>query len=105
MKQQRFVDKVVFRKLLGIEGAPVMAVFPEEPALDVDYLCVNFMHAGQPGACNPGNIVNNSRPASPDEYALLKGQLEDAGYSLDIRKRITPSDKAERQARIGSHDA
>ncbi len=100
MKQQRFVDKVVFRKLLGIEGAPIMAVFPEEPAEDVDYLCLNFMHAGQPGACNPKNIVNNSRPATPEEYAKLKQGLEDQGYTLDVRKRIMPNDTAERQARI-----
>jgi hypothetical protein len=100
MKQQEFVDKVVFRKLLGVGDQPVMAVFPEEPALDVDYLCANFMHAGQPGACNPKNIVNNSRPATPEEYAALKRQLEDEGYILDVRQRITKHDADERRARL-----
>lgn len=100
MKQQKFVDKVLFRKLLGIEGNPVMAVFPEQPFCDVDYLCINFMHAGQPGGCNPKNVVNQSRPATPEEYAPLKQQLEDQGYTLDVRKRLTKADKEERQARI-----
>lgn len=78
-------QKVVFR---WWEGA-VIALFPEEPADYAGYDCESYMHVGQHGASSDVEIVRNSRPATPDEYAGLKRELERLGYRLEVRQRIT----------------
>ena len=85
---------VMFRILEG----DVIAIFPEVPGDVLNYLMMeSYMHQGgfSPAA---GNIVSWTKPASPEEYASLKLELESDPYNyvLDIRDR-TPKDAAEKR--------
>jgi len=63
----------------------VLALFPEEPERD-GYVS-SYEHIGQHGRANYNGCMRLTRPASPDEYASLKTELERLGYKLDVRQR------------------
>lgn len=81
----------------------VTAVFPCEPfTSEWDMTC--YAHVGQHSACTMGWYYHTTRPATPEEYADLKAELEsygppDAHYVLDVRKRM-PSDAIEQRRAI-----
>lgn len=78
--------KVIFRYWRG----EVIALFPEIPSDSYMWFnCLSYMHMGQHSAASPRIIIYNSRPATPDEYADLKQELESIGYDLDVRQRLT----------------
>ena len=61
----------------------VFAYFPEE---NYDYdgqLKMSYAHIGQHSACHP-DYAAESRPATVQEYADLKKELESIGYNLEI---------------------
>lgn len=78
---------VVFRK--WPEGG-VIALFPEELWNGVS--CSSFEHVGQHGAADYGGVIRRTTPATPEEYAELKWELESAPYKYVLRvvKRFTP---------------
>lgn len=88
---------VLFRWEGGRNGNAV-AIFPTEPASPGYMTC--YAHVGQHSSCSRA-YVRGTRPASPEEYASLKRELEAApyGYKLDIRQRITPEMEAVRRHR------
>jgi hypothetical protein len=75
-------DRVMFR-FNDDQYDPILAVFPdlkENRAGDVT--C--YAHIGQHSACSMEYVLNDTKPASPAEYAPLKRELERIGYNLDV---------------------
>lgn len=82
------LTKVVFRVF---PDGDVIALFPEEAWNENDpSLCASFMHVGQHGAARYNYVINNTRPAKPEEYAALKAELEAEPYCyrLTVRQRF-----------------
>ena len=78
---------VIFRKeKSGFFKGEIYALFPHE----VETLHGNVMyyaHIGQHTHANYEWAIYTSVPASPDEYANLKSELEDIGYELNVIKK------------------
>jgi len=86
--------KVIFR-MFG--DGQIIALFPEIAADHIGYFCQSYMHVGQHSAANP-QIVNDTKPATPIEYAVLQDELERVvGYDLKIIKRFRYVHQLERQ--------
>lgn len=95
---------VVFRQWRArrdqdVAGNGIVALFPELPGNFDIATCQSFEHTGQHGAASLTGVMNRTRPATPDQYAALKRELESAPYRyrLIIRER-TPADAASRRA-------
>lgn len=72
----------VYNKTADDEGGDVIAVFPEIPESNG---CVSsYVHNGQHGACSRG-VVDVTRPATPEEYAPLKRELEAEPYRYNLK--------------------
>jgi hypothetical protein len=81
-------ERVIFRRWFRQQdGHGVIALFPDmgEPRGMVN----SFEHIGQHGAADLGMVIARTRPASPDEYAELKRELERQpyGYRLAVIQR------------------
>ena len=74
--------KVVFRKF---KNGEVIALFPELKEHGGNIL--SYMHVGQHGAASTA-IVNDTTPATAQEFGPLFIELERIGYRLAVRKRI-----------------
>lgn len=62
----------------------LIALFPLElfsTENGIDY-CASYQHIGQHGAASLVHIIDNSRPAFPEEYKSLHKELESLGYKL-----------------------
>jgi hypothetical protein len=77
---------VIFRKFV-CDGS-IIALFPEVQAIDSRSCCQSYMHVGQHGQA-AYELTNQTKLAFPEEYAVLKAELESIGYDLVIRKRIS----------------
>ena len=77
---------IIFRKWAGKLGG-IIALFPEIPATVEAWDCMSYEHVGQHGAATP-NLVDCTVPATEEEYAPLKRELESIGYDLAIVKRF-----------------
>ncbi len=89
--------KVIFRVLDG----EVVALFPELPDSATTWrTCDCYARIGQHAGADPWLVIGNSRPATPDEYAALKRELEDVPYeyNLDVVKRHTQNHVEARKA-------
>lgn len=75
---------VVFRVWRDTGG--VFALFPYDVA-DSRGHCTAYEHVGQHGAADYVGCIERSRPATEQEYARLRRELEDLGYVLTIRRR------------------
>ena len=42
------------------------------------------MHMGQHSACDPGYVIQDTRPATKEEYSDLKQELEGIGYNIEV---------------------
>lgn len=81
---------VLFRRERRKDGE-VTAVFPTLPH-DIDgRLMMCYAHVGQHGGC-AHRFAWDGRPATPEEYAPLKAELEGRpyGYRLKVYKRTQP---------------
>ena len=63
----------------------VIAMFPAEPAGLEKHVCSSYMHVGQHGSADGRMIIRESRPATPDEYASLKAELESYPYEYRLK--------------------
>jgi hypothetical protein len=59
----------------------VIALFPDEPA-DNEGHCMSYEHFGQHGAADYRHVSSQTRPATTEEAAELKAELENIGYKL-----------------------
>lgn len=81
---------VIFRKWYRrCDGTGIIALFPAEPWSGRDPMVTSYEHVGQHGAADYSGVLSRTKPASPDEYAALKRELESAPYhyQLAVRKR------------------
>lgn len=77
------VTKVVFRKF---KDGEIIALFPDLKEHGGDVM--SYMHIGQHGAASP-LIINDTKPATPQEFSPLFMELEAIGYRLAVRQRMT----------------
>ena len=75
---------VIFRRWRSGDRE-VIAVFPEVPASYLGSESMSYLHHGQHGGCFYPQLVRDTRAATPAEYADLKHELEQIGYTLDVR--------------------
>jgi len=80
---------VIFRVFSEKEGGDVIALFPEISGSYELSSCLSYMHIGQHAAAHPAFLIRDTRPATPEEYADLKAELEAIGYDLKVCKRQT----------------
>lgn len=69
-----------------INGDDLFAYFPEEPFTqdgEKHTYFTSYGRIGQHSACTP-EYAAESYPATPQEYAALKEELESIGYELEI---------------------
>jgi len=77
--------KVIYRKFK--DGEEIIAVFPElsYPGFTSKKgLVMDYMFVGQHGECEYNTIMKMTTIAFPKDYEVLKAQLEDLGYDLEI---------------------
>ncbi len=79
--------KTVFRTWRR-KGGETIALFPEIPYDIHGHHCESYMHTGQHGGAYPGAITG-TRPATPDEIAPLRRELESLGYEIEPRAKVT----------------
>lgn len=92
--------KVIFRRWSDAQGGDVIALFPELASnYGNPHQVESYMHVGQHGGADPA-IVENTRLATPEEYAPLKAELERIGYVLRIAKKFTRADYEKRKAQL-----
>lgn len=96
--------KVIFRKWRD-GSRSVFALFPEMPHDWRGYDCGSYEHVGQHGGADGAGCVRRSTPATPEEYADLKRELERIGYRLRVVSRIPRNALATRRAEIAAQDA
>jgi hypothetical protein len=97
MEQDTEETLVVFRKYKKKHlddwhkktGIPViLALFPEIIEVPSKYLCSCYERLGQHGSADYYGCVRElTDPATPEEYADLKEELESTGYKLKVRKK------------------
>ena len=89
----QMATKVIFRKF---GDGDVIALFPELSGTgDVD-TCASYMHVGQHSAASV-RLVADTRPATEEDYAPLKQELERLGYQdLQVVKRFSPQHRIKR---------
>lgn len=81
---------VKFRKWTGgrFDG-DITAVFPQlnyNKRLEGNLVKVGYAHIGQHTAVSKDWVKTETEPATPEEYAALKAELEQIGYTLKICK-------------------
>lgn len=87
---------VIFRKWRA-EPKSVIALFPYEPgSVGKPETCQSFEHMGQHGAADLAGVMSATRPATAEEFAALKRELESKpyDYKLTVVQR-TPPDAAD----------
>ena len=90
------MTKVIFRKFRDGE---IIALFPQEPADCIGWLCMSYMHTGQHAAATP-YLMYDTKPAMPWEYADLYNELKSIGYDdLAVCKRFNKNDYKTRKER------
>ena len=68
----------------------VLALFPtfNHSAQAANYgKCVCYQHLGQHGEADYPGCIDSTKPATPDQYADLKRELEGLGYVLKVQTK------------------
>lgn len=84
MEQDNYFTAVIFR-VFKDEHHQVIALFPYDQWKTGQ--CASYMHVGQHSGASYGGMMETTRPATPEEYADLKDELESIGYKLRIIQR------------------
>jgi hypothetical protein len=89
------LTRVIFR-VFRAHPREVIALFPDVPGTNAPGTCLSYVHNGQHGAADLlGLMYSGTRPASPEEYASLKRELERPPYEYKLRViKRTPKDSA-----------
>lgn len=83
MEQDKYHTPVVFRVWKDPKyHNGVIALFPYENEGQGN--CLSYEHVGQHGPAHYTGVMSITRPATPEEYADLKEELESIGYRLRI---------------------
>ena len=89
MKKDKHKTVVIFRKWKG--DKQIFALFPYN--YEGQYRCLSYQHIGQHDSDDYNHCINQSRPVNETEYTDLKKELENIGYNLEIKTRITSYQK------------
>lgn len=86
------------RKEFGEEGGDIIALFPTIPSDASSYYNVqSYQHIGQHGGASP-DIIADTVPATPAEYADLLKELHSVGYrNLKVVSKLTYAYQQERE--------
>jgi hypothetical protein len=79
---------VVFRRWRDVNGRGIIALFPGIPAYAhaaSSAFCSSFEHVGQHSPADYPGVIAQTMPATPEEYADLKRELESAPYNYVLR--------------------
>jgi len=78
---------IVFRvdKSKDFKGT-VFALFPHEVS-DHKGNVLSYQHVGQHSGADYNGCIASSRPATADEYADLKKEMESIGYDINVVKK------------------
>ena len=77
--------KVIYRKFIATED--IVAIFPELGCpgfTSKKGLIMEYMFVGQHGECDYDTVMRMTTIAFPKDYEVLKAQLRDLGYDLEI---------------------
>lgn len=92
------MDKTVFRVYPDGE---VIALFPQIAASVVDIgLCESYTHTGQHSSAAIDLVIQETRLATPKEYAELLAELEQIGFNPKPAKKCTYKDFKIRKAQV-----
>lgn len=98
-KQDEETTPVLFRmpRNVKLHGNDCDAIMPTIPGTNDAATMTCYAHIGQHGSCHQ-NWIQSTRPATPEEYADLKAELESApyGYRFKVYRRIQPWMRDER---------
>lgn len=98
--KQEKPTRVIFRKWPKKQGGDVIALFPGLAGTVGDpFTCESYQTIGQHGAASV-DLVNDTRKATPAEYADLQKELERVGYTLEIAHRFTRADQRAREEQL-----
>lgn len=87
MEKDKEITKVVFRKFK--DNDEIIALFPET-AYSRNYTVLSYMHIGQHGEADYTHVINQTSPATEEEYVDLKDELENqVGYNLKVLKKAS----------------
>lgn len=78
----------------------VIALFPAQAYDSKPHRCMSYQKLGQHGGADV-DLISKLRPATPQEYAPLKAELESQGYHLRVKLR---SHRGHYRARIKEID-
>ena len=79
---------VVFRKW---KNGDIIALFPDEPWSQSNYMTTSYMHVGQHGAAYYTAVIAETSLAHDNEYKDLLSELKAIGYTdLRIVQRARP---------------
>lgn len=73
---------VIFRVF---KDGDVLALFPYEPGTGEPDSCSSYQRVGQHSSADYTHCIKATRPATPEEYAPLKAELESIGYELAVK--------------------
>ena len=93
--------KVIFRMEGRGKNAACVALFPRDAGTNDPYTCSCYAHLGQHASASP-EYMRRSVPATPEQYADLKRELEahPYHYKFVIGHRFTRSDYEERERQV-----
>jgi hypothetical protein len=83
MHDEIAATRVAFRKF---SGGDVIAIMPDAcKRNNVRYgpMCMSYMHVGQHSECTL-SMLDELEPATPEEYAELRRELEGIGYKIEV---------------------
>lgn len=95
----RLSEDVIFKRW---PGGGIIAVFPARAAgAGASSLCASFEHIGQHGAADVGRMAR-LRPASSEEYAELRQELESPPYNYRLRavRKFTQAHQRQREREV-----
>lgn len=88
MRTKENKTRVIFRVFSDGE---IIALFPHIDEGNGNIL--SYMHIGQHGGASP-LIVNDTKPATPEQYKELFAELQGIGYNLATGKRLSRRPKS-----------
>lgn len=91
---------VIFRRY---KDGDIIALFPSEPGNTRLATCLSYQHIGQHGAADLRGTMEDTTPASEKQFASLKQELEDIGYSLRLVKRPNREHDKAREKELAKH--
>ena len=97
------VTLVLFRKWRGTKD--VFALFPELPSDYQGFFCDSFERIGQHSGADYHLCINASDPASAEDAAELRQELERIGYRLKPIQRASYKHHEARRATARSYRA